>query len=165
MDAIGCIRARRSIRRYSGEGIDEGDLRTILECGLSAPSGNNRQPWEFFVAKDKKKLEGLSDVCTYGKFIKNSQCCVIVTGDTSKSTHVVEDCSAATENMLLAANALGYGGCWIAGWNKPYEGAVLEVMGIEAGDLRLVSLIALGRPAHTPPLRGDRSFEECVHFS
>jgi nitroreductase len=163
MDAIECIKSRRSVRRFKDEPVKEEDIRTILECAFMAPSGNNRQPWEFFVTRDKEKLKGLSDACTYGKFIKNACFCIVVTGNTSVTSHVVEDCSAATENALLAAHALGYGGCWIAGWNRSYEKDVFEVMGIKDENLHLVSLIAIGVPETSDAKRFKRGFE-CVHF-
>jgi nitroreductase len=170
MDALECLKTRRSVRRFKDEKVKSEDLRTILECALLAPSGSNKQPWEFFVVQDKEKLERLSEVCTYGKFIKNGSCCIIVTGDDSKSTHVVEDCSAATENILLAAHDLGYGGCWIAGWNRGYETDVMSVAGIKNKnknrnkDLKLVSLIALGVPEEDLTKMKKRSLEDAVHF-
>jgi nitroreductase len=162
MEAIECLKSRRSIRQYKDEPVREEDLRAILECARLAPSGHNRQPWEFFVTKSREKLQRLSEVCTYGKFLRSAYCCIVVTGNPTITDHVVEDCSAATENMLLAAHALGYGGCWIAGWSRSYEKDVLEIMGIEE-PLRLVSLVALGVPGEQKP-RARRLREDCVHF-
>lgn len=160
MEAIECIMTRRSVRRYKDEPVK--DLRTMLKCACLAPSGHNRQPWEFFVTENREKLEKLSEVCTNGKFLKRAYCCIVVTGDTSVTDHVVEDCSAATENILLAAHALGYGGCWIAGWSRSYERDVFEIMGIEE-NLRLVSLVALGVPEDTTP-KIKKTREGCIHF-
>jgi nitroreductase len=163
MDAIECIKTRRSVRHFNNEPVRDEDLKTILECAKLAPSGHNRQPWEFFITKSKEKIERLSEVCTYGKFLKNAYYCIVVTGDDSITEHVVEDCSAATENILLAAHALGYGGCWIAGWNRIYERDVFEIMRIEDKRLKLISLVALGVPQDTTPgLKKVR--DGCIHL-
>ena len=165
MDAIECLKTRMSVRRFKEDEIEKDDLRIILECALSAPSGSNLQPWEFFVVHDEERLKKLSGLVTYGRFIKNASFCIVVTGDESKSTHVVEDCSAATENILLAAHALGYGGCWVAGWRKEYEGDVLEIIGTkEKKNLRLVSLVPIGVPEIEIGKKKKRSLEDAVHF-
>jgi nitroreductase len=162
MDAIECLKSRRSIRQFKNEPVREEDLETLLECARLAPSGHNRQPWEFFVTRNRDKLQRLSEVCTYGKFLNRAYCCVVVTGNPTTTDRIVEDCSAATENMLLAAHALGYGGCWIAGWNTSYEKDVLDIMGIEH-PLRLVSLAGLGVPEQQKH-GTKRVRDDCVHF-
>ena len=159
MDAIEAIMTRRSIREYGDEPINKEDLNTILNCARLAPSANNRQPWKFIVVNEKNKLEKLGDYCTYGKFIKKAQVCIVVVGDKNNS-RVVEDCSAATENILLSAHALGYGGCWVAGVNKPYEADVLKLLNV--GGERLISLIPIGRPAVEREVRDKKSIEEVV---
>ncbi|HIH97505.1 MAG TPA: nitroreductase family protein [Thermoplasmata archaeon] len=166
MDAIKCLKTRRSVRRYKKEALGMKDLKDILECAILAPSADNRQPWEFFVVRDRERLTRLGEICTYGKHIKDAACCIIVTGDESRSKRIVEDCSAATENILLAAHALGYGTCWVAGWNKGYESEVMELINAKEvnPNLRLLSLVPVGVREGAEATRTARSFEEAVHF-
>ena len=165
MDAIECLMTRRSVRRYKKEDVKEDDLLSMLKCALLAPSGSNKQVWELFVIQDKERLAKLSEVCTYGRFIRDAPLCIVVAGDEAKSGHILEDCSAASENILLAAHALGYGGCWIAGWGKPYEDGVLDIIGAEkVGKVRLVSLIPIGVPDGRDDPKEKRSSEDAVHF-
>jgi nitroreductase len=160
------MKTRRSVREFKREPVMDEDLRVMLECALLAPSGSNLQPWEFFVVRDRERLTKLSEVHVFGRFIKDSPCCVVVTGDEKESTHVVEDCSAATENILLAAHALGYGACWVAGWNRPYESEVLDIVRAKevSPTLRLVSMVAVGFPEERPSSKRKRAYEEAVHF-
>jgi nitroreductase len=168
MEAIECILTRKSVRRYSPGNLREKDIETILECGLSAPSASNRRPVEFFVVRNRKKLEELGEMCTYGKFIKEAACCIVVLGNEQHSKRFVEDGCAATENILLAAHALGHGACWVAGWRTEYEQGVLNALGIpkENPDLKLVSLISIGLKSreYEPSPRPRKTVEEVVHF-
>lgn len=115
MDVLDAIFTRRSIRKYSGEPVLEEDINTILKAGQHAPSAHNKQAWDFIIVKDKNKFEAIAKVHTYAKMLPHAEVCVIVCGDKNKQPmtgFLIEDCSAAIENMLLAAHGLGLGAVW-----------------------------------------------------
>lgn len=115
MDVLDAIFTRRSIRKYSGEPVLEKDIDAILKAGLHAPSAHNKQPWDFIIVKDKNKFESIAKVHTYAKMLPHAGVCVVVCGDKNKQPmtgFLIEDCSAAIENMLLAAHGLGLGAVW-----------------------------------------------------
>jgi nitroreductase len=117
MDTLDAINKRRSMRKYSPQKLTMDELTPLLEAAMAAPSAMNSQPWEFIVITDEKKLEELRMVLPYGKF--EAPAAIIVCGNHLKAKNPgswgfwVQDCSAATENILLAATALGLGSCWI----------------------------------------------------
>lgn len=124
------IKKRRSIRKYLAEQIKEEELNTIIEAGSYAPSGHNDQPWHFTVIQNKEMLDYISnktkelmvnsDIEWISKMGKNEKLhvfynapTVIVISGTDKAHCPLIDCSAATQNMLLAAESLNIGSCWI----------------------------------------------------
>ncbi len=115
MDALKAILTRRSIRKFTGEIIKDEDLQLILKAGFAAPSAHNRQPWEFVVLKDKNNIEAFAKEHPYAKMLPQAGCGIIVCGniDVQKEEgFLVEDCSAAIQNMLIAIHALGLGAVW-----------------------------------------------------
>ncbi len=115
MDIMEAIRTRRSIRKYTGEPVSDDALRDIIRAGCYAPSAHNRQPWQFVVCRDSATLDKIAEVHPYGKMVPQAGSCIVVCGDTSKQEVVdflTEDCSAAIENMLLAARGMGLGTVW-----------------------------------------------------
>ncbi len=149
MDAIQAIRERRSVRRYQSRAVPEEKLDRILEAGRWAPSASNRQPWKFVLIRDDKVRNELARVATYGSFLAQAPVAIAVVVDPLGSTHPVEDGAAATQNMLLAAHALGLGTCWVGSYGSVYEESAREILGIPQ-DRRLLSLIAVGYPAESP---------------
>lgn len=116
-EALSVIFNRKSIRNYTGESISKGTLDTILRAGMSAPSAMNKQPWVFIVIDNKDKLMYLSDSLTNSRMLKKAAAAIIVCGDMSKAIQGAEDfwiqdCSAASQNILLAIEALNLGAVW-----------------------------------------------------
>lgn len=115
MNVLEAIFTRRSIRKFTGEPIDETDLKTILKAGFSAPSAMNLQPWHFVVVRNDKVLKGITEVHPHAQMILQAGCGILVCGDKEKQSeigYITEDCSAAIQNMLLAAHGLGLGAVW-----------------------------------------------------
>lgn len=115
MDILEAIFTRRSIRNFTGEPVSEGDLKTVLRAGFSAPSAHNLQPRHFVIARNDSVLQDIARFHTYGKMLPKAGCGIIVCGDSEKQNRLgflVEDCSASIQNMLLAAHGLGLGGVW-----------------------------------------------------
>jgi nitroreductase len=115
MDILEGIFTRKSIRKYTGETVTEDHLKLILLAGFAAPSAHNRQPWHFVVVRDKSTLEKIAQFHPYAKMLPQAGCGIIVCGDSDKEGmegFLTEDCSAAIQNMLLAAHGIGLGAVW-----------------------------------------------------
>jgi nitroreductase len=143
MNTIEVLKTRRSIRRYINKPIPDEIIKDIIDCARLAPTANNKQPWLFVVIKDKKLKEKIAELTDYGKFMKQADCCIAVFCEDTK--YYLEDGSAATENILLAAWHYGIGSCWIAGDKKSYAEEIRKILEIPQ-KYKLVSLISLGYP-------------------
>lgn len=115
MNVIEAIFTRRSMRKYTGKPLEQGELKLIIKAGFYAPSAHNKQPWHFVVVKDPNMLEKIASEHQYAKMLPQAGCAIIVCGDKKVEGmpgFLIEDCSAAIENMLLAAHGLGLGAVW-----------------------------------------------------
>ena len=163
MDALEAIFTRRSIRAYTSEPVSEEDLKVILEAAMNAPSASNRQPWHFIVVDDRSKLDALMEVHPYSKMLAQAPLAIVVCGDTKvSSSYWQQDCSAATENLLLAARALGLGTVWLGVY--PREDRVNGISRIFQlpAHVKPLAVVAVGHPAEEKG-RVDRWQEERVH--
>jgi nitroreductase len=127
--------ARRSIRRYTQEPVTEEQVTTLLQAAMAAPSANNRQPWAFIVVTDQAKREALAEGHPYAKMLPTVPVCIVPCGvPTGNDTFWVEDLSAATENILLAATALGLGSVWCGVYpNMARVAEARQILGIPEG--------------------------------
>ncbi|MGQ9458443.1 MAG: nitroreductase family protein [Anaerolineae bacterium] len=148
------IFARRSIRKYTREPVTEEQVRNLLEAAMAAPSANNSQPWHFVVVQDREQLRRLAEAHPYGKMQAEAALSIAVCADPALSPRYwVQDCSAATENLLLAATSLGLGGVWLGVYpNQDRVAQVKEVLGIPEG-IEVLCLVAIGHPAEKKPPR------------
>ncbi len=146
MDAIECLKTRRSIRTYEHRRVPREIIEDIVDCGRLAASAINIQPWLFLAVDDEHLRKRIAEITDYGKFIAEAPACVVVFCRSVK--YFVEDGSAATQNMLNAARAHGLGSCWVAGHQKAYGARIRTLLGVP-DDYVLVSLVALGYPAET----------------
>ncbi|MHB0855956.1 MAG: nitroreductase family protein [Anaerolineae bacterium] len=111
------ILGRRSIRKYTAEPVLDEDLVQLLQAAMAAPSASNRRPWEFVVVTDVEVLNGLRRDLVFGRY--RAPAAIVVCGDMRRTypgfarTFWIQDCSAATQNILLAAHGLGLGTVWI----------------------------------------------------
>lgn len=149
MEVFEAIMGRRSIRKYTKDPVSEVLVLKILEAGRWAPSADNSQPWNFIVLRDEEMRRRVADATTYGKFLAKAPVGIAVVVDPRASSHPVEDGAIATQNMLLAAHALGLSGCWIGSYNSIYEERVKEILSIPKNK-RLLSIISMGFPAESP---------------
>jgi nitroreductase len=160
MEALEAIAKRRSIRKYKAGDVSKEMLSKLVDAGRLAPTGNNEQPWEFVVITEKEKLRRMADLAEYGKFIRDVPACIVVL--CLPSRHYVEDGSAATTQILLAATALGLGACWVAGHGKAYGEQIVALCGAPA-EYKLISMIAVGQIAEIPS-PSKRSLDEVLHW-
>jgi nitroreductase len=142
------ILARRSTRRYRAEPVGKTDVKTMLEAAMAAPSASNLKPWHFIAVTDKRILDELNRVHPHGKMLSEAPLCIAVCGDTEISDSFwVQDCSAATENLLLAATALGLGAVWLGVFPRQERvTAIREVLRLPQSVIPL-NLIPIGHPA------------------
>jgi nitroreductase len=161
LDALGAIAARHSTRAFNGEPIAKPLLEQIIDAGRLAPTANNVQPWEFVVLTEKAARKRIADLTDWGKFIAEASACVVVFCKDAK--YYLEDGCAATENILVAAAALGVDSCWVAGDKKAYAPAVAEALGVPAG-FKLVSLLALGYASGPAQTRDKRPLSDVLHW-
>ncbi len=160
MDAIEVLKTRRSVRAYTRAPVPRKIIEDIVDCGRLAPTANNVQPWEFVVMTDPELLRRIAVITEYGKFIADAPVCVVVLSKETK--YYLEDGSAATENILLAARAHGLGSCWVAGDKKPYATEICRLVGAPRG-CKLVSLIPIGYPAESPE-KSKRPLSDVLHW-
>ena len=160
MDAIEALKSRRSVRAYQPHPAPRQVLADLVDCGRLAASAINIQPWEFVVVTSHEMRQAIADLTDHGRFIAQAAACIAVLSRPVK--YYLEDGSAATQNILLAAHAHGLGACWIAGDKKPYADAIRKLLGAPDG-FKLVSLIALGYPGEQP-VREKRALEDVVHW-
>jgi len=145
---INTIFARRSIRKYTVESVKEKDIKTMLEAAMAAPSASNLKPWHFIVITDRQKLDNLAAVHPYGRMLLEAPLCITVCGDKTISANFwVLDCSAAAENLLLAATALGLGAVWLGVYpSEERVSAIRKVLNLPETVVPL-NLISIGHPA------------------
>jgi len=145
--AMEAIFARRSIRTYTGEPVSREVITELLEAGMAAPSSNNRKPWHFIVIRDRATLTKLAESHPHGKMLSEAAAAIAVCGDTTVSPDFwIQDCAAATENILVAVAALGLGAVWLG--CHPREdrvSAIKEVLGVP-GHIGILSLLSIGHP-------------------
>ena len=165
MEAYEAILTRRSVRAYTDQPVSDDMIQKLLVAAMSAPSAGNGQPWRFVVITERAVLDALADLLPFGKMLKQAPLAITVCGDAKGSAregYWVQDCSAATENLLLAAHALGLGGVWLG--VHPREDRVAGVRKILGMPEQVTPLcvLAVGHPAE-PSGPVDRYREERVH--
>ena len=161
MDALSAIANRHSTRAYTNKPVEKGVLEKIVDAGRRAATARNIQPWEFVVVTDAETRGKLAELAEYGKFIVQSPACIVVFCKETK--YYLEDGCAATQNMLVAATALGVQSCWVAGDKKPYAGAIAEVLKVPAGH-KLIALIAIGYAESAGKPTPKRALSEVIHW-
>ena len=123
MEALEAIFKRRSIRNYQDRAVDQETLITLLKAATAAPSAANCQPWEFIVITEQEKLSELKNQLMFGRY--NAPAAIVVCGNMKLAFKGVtqemwvQDCSAALENILIAATSLGLGTVWIGVYTNP----------------------------------------------
>jgi len=158
-EALQVLKERRSVRRYKEKEVPENVIMDIIDCARFAPTAINIQPWKFVVITDASERKRIAGVADYGKFIADAPVCIAVFCEDTK--YYLEDGSAATTYVLLAAKAYGLGSCWVAGDKKPYAEKIRIMLNMPQG-YKLVSLIPIGYPEEIPSPR-KKSLKEVLH--
>ena len=140
---------RKSIRKYKNIKISDEIVGELLRAGMQAPSAGNEQPWEFVVLRDRDTMKKITEFHPYSKMLLNTDVAIVVCGDEAKEVfkgYWVQDCSAATENILLAAEDKGLGAVWLGVY--PMEDrveALKKLLNLPEGIIPL-SIIPVGYP-------------------
>jgi len=158
---------RRSIRAYRPDPIPEETVRDLLEAAMAAPSACCKDPWHFLVVTDPSMLRRISEGLPNGKMLATAPLGIVVCGDLEQAhgnelSYLLQDCSAAIENLLLAASALGLGACWLGVHPREDRIAHIRALFNLPENIVPVSAIAIGLPAEEKPPR-TRYREEAVH--
>ena len=153
-EALNAIMSRRSIRSYEQRAVEPEQIETLLRAAMAAPSAGNRRPWRFVVVTRREQLDALSKTSPYAGMLERAPLAIVVCGEATGEKHPgywVEDCSAAMENLLLAAHAIGLGGVWLG--YHPDEARAAAASGL----LRLpptfhvLGIASIGFPAEEKP--------------
>lgn len=143
---------RKSVRKFTEQAISEEMLIQLVKAGMAAPSAKNQQAWKFIIVTDKALKAAMGERLPYAKMLGHAPAAIVVCGDLSKTTaavddsYWVQDCSAATQNILLAAESVGLGAVWTAAF--PYHDrvhVVVETLNLPANLIPLC-VIPLGYP-------------------
>lgn len=149
MEALQAILTRRSIRKYKAEAVSDGIIRKVLECGFAAPTARNRRPLHFILVKDRGILSELGSMHAFTAMVAGSAFSVLICADGAleeRRQFMDQDGSAAAENMLVGAHALGLGGVWCGihdGGDR--EAAVRRICSLPDG-IAPIALMAFGIP-------------------
>lgn len=149
MDVLKAIVSRRSIRTFKADDLSQGQVMTLLNAGLCAPSAKNKRPLDFIVIRDQSKLDALAGLNTNHHMVDKCKCCIVVCGDTVKQgirDLLIEDCSAATQNILLAAHGLGLGGVWCGLMPRSPSTSYLSKTLDLPDSIHPIAMVALGYP-------------------
>lgn len=135
---------RKSVRKYTKEEVKKEQLEMLVRAGMAAPSARNSQPWLFFVINDRAILDNLAKQLPNAKMLLNAKAAIVVCGNLQKALEGdgrefwVQDCSAATQNILLAAESMGLGAVWTGAYPRKETVNIIKV--------------ELGLPEHIVPL-------------
>lgn len=150
-DSLTVIQERKSVRSYTGEAVNKEDIDKILRAAMAAPAAIHMMPWKFIVVTDKTKLKALADGLPFAKMLIKAGTCIVVCavpGEAAMSSEVfaILDCTCASQNILLAAEALGLGAVWTAVYpNKDLMDFVRKELNIPQHIIPL-NLIPIGHP-------------------
>ena len=167
MELQDVLQSRRSIRKYTEEPVSKEDIDLLMHAAMSGPSACNKMPWEFYVVTDEAVLEKLRNASRYSKIY--APLAIVVCGSLSRALpsqlapYWIQDCSAATENILLAATDLGLGTVWCGIHpQKRAEERVREALGLTEKQIPL-NIIYVGHPDQVQEPR-DQYKESYIHY-
>lgn len=155
MDAnLDFIFRRRSVRKFTQQVVEEEKIRALLEAAMAAPSSGNRRPWYFVAVRDRALLDQVAEAHPNGKMLTEAPLAIVACAQEDLSPAAwVQDCSAALENILLAAPALELGGVWLGVWPRTERvKAISNILDLPE-NLTPLGIAALGYPREEPTPR------------
>jgi len=140
-DLLEFIKNRRSIRSFQDKYVPDNEIQMILEAGRWAPSASNKQPWEFYLIRDREILKEISKNALYGSHIKRAPFAIAIIGKkTTSPNYYIQDTSLVSMTMMLMAWSLGIGTCWIGSMNRE---KAKEILGLGKDDY-LLTILPMG---------------------
>jgi nitroreductase len=167
-EKLGFIFGRRSIRLYSAGVVSEAAVQKLLEAAMAAPSAAAKDPWRFVVVRDRRTLTEIAAALPNGQMIAGAALGIAVCGDLQAAhdqqlSYLLQDCSAAIENLLLCAHILGLGACWLGVHPREQRvNSIKQILSLPASVVP-VACIAIGHPAEAKDPR-TRFKRDCVHL-
>jgi nitroreductase len=168
--AIETILQRHSCRHFTGGGLPEKDLNTLMECLRWSPSAGNLQPWFFYLVESQKGKDSLARAAFRQDFIAEAavvfvacaepEASAAIYGERGRSLYCLQDTAAAVENLVLAATALGYGSCWIGAFDEEMARRALDI----PRHLRPVAIVPLGPGKAIVRFPGRKAASEIFEF-
>ena len=169
-EAIDNIMTRVSVREFTGEKISAEQIDTLLRAAMAAPSAINKQPWAFIVVTDEALIEKLGEALPYSRCSNHPACAIIPCGDLSKAIEGemgafwINDVSAATENLLLAAHAMGLGAVWTGLHPDMKRAEMVQKMLSLPEHIIPLCVVPVGVPAEHPEVK-DKYKPENIHYN
>lgn len=162
------IHNRKSVRQYTAEPVSEDHIQTMLKAAMAAPSAVNYQPWRFVVVTEREQLDAMAEVLPFARMLKQAPLAIIVCGETlwfegKENIFWQQDCSAATQNLLLAAEALGLGAVWTGVYPDPQRSAELSAFLGLPETVQPLCAIPIGHPAGDDKPK-DKWKPENIHY-
>lgn len=167
MEAYESLITRRSIRYYKDKNIEPEKVQKLLEAAMHAPSARNYQPWSFIVLDDKKIINETAQLHPYGDILQRAPLGILICGDTNiepSVEYLVEDCSASSQNLLIAAHSLGLGACWLGVYPRKERVEKIKNYFDLPENIIPISLISIGYPAEEKK-RANRFRESRIHYN
>lgn len=166
--ALENIHNRKSVRQYTSEPVSEEQVETLLRAAMAAPSAVNFQPWRFVVLNDREQLDTLAEHLPYAKMLRQAPLAIVVCGETlwmggNENPFWAQDCSAATQNLLLAAEAIGLGAVWTAAYPDSERcSAISKALGLPS-TVQPLCVVPVGHPAGEDQPK-DKWKPENIHY-
>lgn len=167
MNLLEIIKKRRSIRRFTSQGVEKEKIEALLEAAMYAPSAVNKQPWHFIVIDDHAVMKRIMEAHPHSKMFETANLGVLVCGDLQLQHgpgYWIADCAAATENFLLAATALGLGSCWVGIYPREDRMRAMKEIFSLPEQVEGFALIAIGYPAEEKKTQ-ERFHREKIFFN
>jgi nitroreductase len=144
--------SRRSVREFSEGAVPDAALRDMLDAAMAAPSACCKDPWEFIVVREQVRRARIAQGLPNGKFLNRAALGIVVCGSLERAhagelSYMLQDCSAAMENLLLAAHALGFGACWLGVHPRPDRIELLRDLLALPEKIVPIGIAAIGVPA------------------
>ena len=163
------IFSRRSIRKFQGRPVSKDAINAILQAGAAAPSARNMHPEHFIAVTEPDILVSLAKILPHGSFLKDSSAAILVCGNIDQAWdknlfYMLQDCTAAIENILLAIQARNLGGCWLGVYPKGERVKNISEFFHLPKNIIPVSAIALGWPAEEKPPRTNLT-DSMIHWN
>ena len=167
MEILEGIITRRSIRKYTSQKINNDQVQMLIKTGMYAPSARNQQPWHFIVIDNRDLMNKITEVHPYAKMLTEAQLAILVCGDETlelSAGYWVVDCSAATQNILLAAHGMGLGAVWLGLHPREERKQAIRDLFKLPNNIQPLSLISIGYPDEVKEIP-ERFKPERIHYN